>query len=410
MIDEQLEAELTAQGFAVAISDAGKVSVTALDSIAKSSEKVDLSLKDIALNAAKGLGVDVKLALNEVNSAFLANAEQVRQVADGYNELKQAGMDASSLILASLDKLLDGAKSQKEIDAVRKLYIEFGKDGKLSTQQVEAGIDAINDKLDKTPALLDETARAFKELGVISQAEAVATAKKQMQQFELVKNSGKASAEQVAQALQKVQKSIEVSGDASQTAWLNSQKSALGLNQAVDRVTQATERLADSGARAGIAMAGGAKVAKEEYEGLAKVIDEANKAQEARKANNSKAVGNQFGTKTGIENFLKQAGLSEEEAMKGAMQFEQEGKSFMQYKDGKHLSVRLVEYAESVRYGKKGKKSGDGELSSSSSLTSASLSPQEVAGAFDALIKQSEARGAQNFAEQLIGEAKRRAR
>lgn len=39
-----------------------------------------------------------------------------------------------------------------------------------------------------------------------------------------------------------------------------------------------------------------------------------------------------------------------------------------------------------------------------------SLSPQAVAGAFDELIQQSEARGAQNFAEQLIGEAKRRAR
>ncbi|OPH36307.1 tape measure protein, partial [Moraxella equi] len=244
--DEQLKAELSAQGFAVAISEAGKVSVTALNDVAKSSEQVGLSLKDSALNAAKGLGVDVKLALNEINSAFSANAEQVRQVADGYNELKQAGMDAGSLILASLDKLLEGAKSQKEIDTVRQLYVEFGRDGKLSTEQVESGLDAINDKLNKTPALLDETARAFKELGIISQAEAEATAQKQIQMFELVKNSGQASSEQLQEALQKVQKSIETSGNATQQAWLDSQQSALGLSQALDETSDRAKQVAKS--------------------------------------------------------------------------------------------------------------------------------------------------------------------
>lgn len=235
IISEQLKAELQAKGFAVAMSETGKLSVQALEDVATASEEVGLSLKDTALNAAKGLGVDVKLALNEINSAFSANIEQAKQVADGYNELKQAGMDAGALIKASLDKLLEGAKSQKEIDTVRQMFVQFGKDGKLSTKQVESGLDAINAKLDKTPELLDETTRAFKELGIVSKAEAEANAKKQIEMFELVKKSGQASSEQLQEALEKVQKSIEISGDKAQMAWLNSELSAMKLTEQVQK-------------------------------------------------------------------------------------------------------------------------------------------------------------------------------
>jgi len=234
--------ELATQNYIATIDETGKVSVEAFGGIKGATEESSRSLKDFALTAAKGLGVDVNEALNKVSGAFDRNAEAVRRVADGYGELKREGMNAGDLLFASLEKLLAGAKSQAEIDEVRKLYVQFGKDGKLSTYQVEMGIDAINGKLDKTPALLDETARAFKELGIISQEEADKQAKAAIANYELVKKSGQANAGQLQEALDGIYGKIKTSGDSTLQTWYNNQAAAQGFSGSLKEVEQSATR------------------------------------------------------------------------------------------------------------------------------------------------------------------------
>lgn len=234
--------ELATQNYIATIDETGKVSVEAFGGIKGATEESSRSLKDFALTAAKGLGIDVNEALNKVSSAFDRNTEAVKRVADGYGELTAEGLNAGDLLSASLEKLLAGAKSQAEIDEVRKLYVQFGQDGKLSTYQVEMGIDAINGKLDKTPALLDETARAFKELGIISQDEADKQAKAAIANYELVKKSGQANAGQLQEALDGIYGKIKTSGDSTLQTWYNNQAAAQGFSGSLKEVEQSATR------------------------------------------------------------------------------------------------------------------------------------------------------------------------
>ena len=234
--------KLSTENYIATIDEAGKVSVTAWSKTKGATDESSRSLKDFALTAAKGLGIDVNEALNKVSSAFDRNAEAVKRVADGYGELTAEGLNAGDLLSASLEKLLAGAKSQAEIDEVRKLYVQFGKDGKLSTYQVEMGIDAINGKLDKTPALLDETARAFKELGIISQEEADKQAKAAIANYELVKKSGQANAGQLQEALDGIYGKIKTSGDSTLQTWYNNQAAAQGFSGSLKEVEQSATR------------------------------------------------------------------------------------------------------------------------------------------------------------------------
>lgn len=241
VIDKTDLLKLSTENYIATIDEAGKVSVTAWSKTKGATEESDRSLKDFALTAAKGLGIDVNEALNQVSNGFERNTEAVRRVADGYGELKNEGLDASGLLSASLEKLLAGAKSQAEIDEVRKLYVRFGEDGKLSTRQVETGVDAVNSKLDKSPELLNETARAFKELGIISQEEADKQAKAAIANYELVKKSGQASAGQLGEALDGIYSKIKTSGNASLQTWYNNQVAAQGLSQEIGNQTQALD-------------------------------------------------------------------------------------------------------------------------------------------------------------------------
>lgn len=234
--------KLATQNYIATVDEAGQVAVEAFGGIKGATDESSRSLKDFALTAAKGLGIDVAEALNQVSSAFDRNAEAVRRVADGYSELKNEGLDASGLLSASLEKLLAGAKSQAEIDEVRKLYVQFGKDGKLSTHQVEMGIDAINGKLEKSPALLDETARAFKELGIISQEEADKQAKAAIANYELVKKSGQANAGQLQEALDGIYGKIKTSGDSTLQTWYNNQAAAQGFSGSLKEVEKSATR------------------------------------------------------------------------------------------------------------------------------------------------------------------------
>lgn len=334
----EIKAQLAAKGYKAEIDSSGKITVKRLEDVVAETNKFGLSLKDTALNAAQGLGVDVPKAINQITPAFSRNVEAVMQVADGYGELKKEGINASSLLSESLEKLLSQANSQKEIDAVRELYVKWGSDGKLSARQVEDGIDAVNKKLDKSPELLDETGRALKELGIISKAEGERQAQEQIRNFEIAKQAydkGLISAEQMREGAEKVGRTVEASGTAAQKAWLDSQKSALGVDDTVKKTTESTERLTRSASSVGTAYQNAARISVQELEEISKklnYLEAKNKELQAQWAKDSAArdEGNRattaksmqsvanYSTLTAMENFLKSAGLSDKQAMEQA--------------------------------------------------------------------------------------------
>jgi len=306
--------------------------------LAKAGEHTATDIKTRMSDTAQALGLNFDKASLGISESFRKTSAAVMDVGNNFDELKAQGYDASSLLVQGLDELLDSANNQKEIDTVRQMYVDFGKDGKLSTQQVEDGIDAVNKKLDKSPELLDETGRALKELGIISKAEGEQQAQEQIRNFEIAKKSyddGLISAEQMRKAAEKVGRTVEASGNASQQSWLDSQKSALGVKDAVDKTTDSTERLTRSTSSVGEGFKSAARLSVQELEEVSKKLDflnTKNKELQAQWAKESAArdEGNRattaksmqsvanYSTLTAMENFLKSAGLNDKQAMEQA--------------------------------------------------------------------------------------------
>ena len=223
-----------------ALKNTGDTAKLMADDAQDAAQDIKVKMAD----TAQALGVDFELASNQVSKALQKSVGDVQNLADNFDELKGQGYDASNLLVQGLQNMQEQAKNQADYHQLIQLWQQFGSEGKLSTEQVEAGIDGINKKLEKSPNLLDDTSKALQALGIISKAEAEKQAEEQIRQFELAKKAfdeGLVSAEQMQKAYDKVQQSVEVNGSASQQAWLNSQQYVIGLTQTVDEATSSID-------------------------------------------------------------------------------------------------------------------------------------------------------------------------
>lgn len=235
--DGFFQAELAAKGFGVSVSDAGKVIVTSLNDGSKAAEGVGLAASVAAERAAKALGIDLDVAFNRLSKGFSESVAQIEKVADGYDDLKKRGDDAAKLLNMSLETLLEKAKNLSEIEEVRKLFIQYGKDGKLSAQQVADGVDAVNQKLDKQKDDLDEVSAAFKKFGLLGQQEAAKLSDEYEKAFYTILNSGQATPEQIQEAWNKWQRSVQGTANAVVNANVEMARSVAGLEAGTNRVS-----------------------------------------------------------------------------------------------------------------------------------------------------------------------------
>jgi hypothetical protein len=103
-------------------------------------------------------------------------------------------------------------------------------------------LDEVNGKL---PANISEVEKAYKLLGITSREEANKMADSQLKAFNVMMNSGTASAENIKQALINMADKIYASGDAAKIAWYEAQLSANGLQSSVDSLGKASVKSMD---------------------------------------------------------------------------------------------------------------------------------------------------------------------
>jgi hypothetical protein len=170
VLDAETQRNLKNLGFIAEQSEAqkkaGLVTVKAYDDGSKASESYGLTASQAAKNAAEALGVDVSVALNEVTKGFAGAKAQVETVAAGFDDLKKAGVDASALLVASMDELIKKAKTQADIAALKELIVKLGDDGKLSVDQVTAALVDVGAAAKKLAPDLDTAKGALQELGI----------------------------------------------------------------------------------------------------------------------------------------------------------------------------------------------------------------------------------------------------
>ncbi|WP_224963677.1 tape measure protein [Acinetobacter guillouiae] len=198
------------------------------------------SSADKARKAAQALGLDLDVALNRVSEKFASNKVHLDNYANGLTVLGAKGTQATEALYQGWEKWAEKAKNQAEIEAAKQQLLSFEKQGVLSAKQVQMGMEYLDQINGKIPENISEIEKAYKLLGVTSKEEAAKIADSQMRAFNVMKQSGTASAEQVRQALINMADKIYASGNAAKIAWYEGQLAANGLASSVNEVGKVT--------------------------------------------------------------------------------------------------------------------------------------------------------------------------
>ena len=209
-----------------------------------------------------------------------------------------------------------------------------------------------NERLDALTDGVNSVNEAYKVLGLTTRAEAAKQAEAYTQAYGIIKKDGEATAGQLIDGFKKYAKAAVAANGDVVTAQLKTEAAQRGLTIAVDetgrvtfqkmgeakeandRVTRsvgnirtAYDGISSSAGSAGNAMVRAANEASSAYDKLQAKIKAVKEAQAVKNADetlkNLRIYGkeeapvmvNQFGTRLGVENFLKSQGLSEEAAI-----------------------------------------------------------------------------------------------
>ena len=234
-----LNAKLALQGLKAEFDETGKVIVSAMSAGTKAVEVQDDTITK-ARKGAAALGLDLDVALNRVSEKFAANKVHLDNYANGLTTMGAKGTQATDALYQGWEKWAEKAKNQAEIEAAKQQLISFEKQGVLSAKQVQIGMEYLDQINGKIPKNISEIEKAYKLLGVTSKEEAAKIADSQMRAFNVMKQSGTASAEQVRQALINMADKIYASGNAAKIAWYEGQLAANGLASSVNEVGKVT--------------------------------------------------------------------------------------------------------------------------------------------------------------------------
>lgn len=192
-----------------------------------------------ARKAAVALGLDLDVSLNKVSSKFQEGSTNVDTFVGGLKGLGVTGKQAGDVTYEAWLKWMETAKSQAEIDFAKVKLKEFGDQGKVSTSQVEQGLIAIKLQAQKLPDDIDPVTASFKALGIETRENLKLAAQKALMDFINIRDSGKATAEGVQKAYEKMAGIVAASGDAGVIAAANSAGANRDLKIEVDATGKA---------------------------------------------------------------------------------------------------------------------------------------------------------------------------
>lgn len=239
VMDGVMQADLIAKGYMVTMDQAGKVSVQAFNQATDSVNNTGKALVQ-ARKGAEALGVDLDIALNRVSEKFAANQNHLTNYANGLDELGLKGEQAANALYMGWEKWLASAKSEVEIEAAKSKLQSFGEQGKLSTSQVEMGMQAVKRAVQEIPDSLTPVEAAFERLGIKTKEQLKLAADLALNDFNTILKSGEATQDGLQQAYEETIRLAYASGDAQVIAAANAKAAYLGLEVQLDATGKAT--------------------------------------------------------------------------------------------------------------------------------------------------------------------------
>lgn len=242
VLSEQLKNDLAAKGFGVTVDDAGNVAVSALKTVEVAAGNTGEALKRNAEEAAKVLKIDLYEAINGISESFNNSSKSLDTFIQGMDQLGITGQRAGEVTYRAWLEWLKTAKSQEEVTVATFKLQEFGEKGQLSTQQVEMGMQAIRQVVQKLPADLDPVEQAFERLGIKTKEQLKLAAQSALADFATIAASGQGTAEDVRKAYERTMQAAIASGDAAVIGQAKAKASAAGLTVAIDETGKVTTK------------------------------------------------------------------------------------------------------------------------------------------------------------------------
>lgn len=210
------------------------------------------------LEAARKKLDEVKPGVNSVNEALRVlgqtandSATNMRnKYAEAFQVLKESGAATFTQLTQGLKTMFDAANDTKSLKEVARLFQDLGNQGKLASYDVKQGLSDIQNKLDEMKPGINSLAEAFKAFGLTTREEAAALADKYSQAFNVMKNSGQATASELRQAFTAyAQAAIQANGGVVD-GFVQAQAAALGLTVKVDETGKVIVEAMSKGANA----------------------------------------------------------------------------------------------------------------------------------------------------------------
>lgn len=297
--------------------------------------------------------------LDQAAQKARALSDQADKAKPGINSLREAMLE---LGLKSREDLASTAQRAKAAyDEIIKAGQQEG-ESYIAWQKRKA--DAFDAMQAKAVGGAKDIANAFKDLGIQTQQELDATAARMRQSFDLAESSGKASAASLASAFKKVLEAQIAASGGFVSEMDKAKAAALGLEVAVDKSGKTIVRAFGESEKAVDKYKKSLDDAKLSTEQLAEAERKrlnVDKDGFTLDKNGSRLnAGGDLTTLTGIKNFLKQAGLNDDQAQKTALEFS-DGRGNIPYLDnpgqkqyggfGDTISAALLKAAEKITFG-----------------------------------------------------------
>lgn len=213
--------------------------IRAMQDARGSTTEVQTGLRLIGEQAARSLGVDLVAAGDRVGESFKKADEAMRLLILSMPALKAAGVDAGQVVGEALSKMLDGAKSQAEIDAVirrvQALRKEMGDklaDGLLTQAKQKA--EQLKEAMEDVTPGIQSVREAMKSLGITTDATLRNTASSAKEAYDVMKASGLSSARELGEAFRKSAEAAIVANQGIAPEWVKAEAAARGYRIEVD--------------------------------------------------------------------------------------------------------------------------------------------------------------------------------
>jgi hypothetical protein len=280
----------------------------------------------MARTAWAGLTAEVE----KTPKAAAGSAESLAAIAD---QIERVGREAAAARKATQDKRDADEAAAKALAALRQEYAQLIAKGDLEAAALK--LEQINKALRDTPKAAGdatkaavEVAMAFKAVGIQTKEELEKAAVDAKKNFDLIKASGKATADGLQTAFQKYAEAAIAANGGVATDALKAQAAMQGLEIASDSTGKAVVRAMGSGAEAAKVLTSGIQQATEAVKEHIGWLDRLEKRNAEVKSTlkmdadgfaaddkgNRVAMGGDLNTLTGIAAFLKAAGVDDDEA------------------------------------------------------------------------------------------------